>query len=76
MTKLYRSLWNRMFSLDRLLANLTRLMARLETLSALRRSEIEAVHTTIKNLEALSRSKSEEADRADRIRSRFEALVR
>jgi hypothetical protein len=67
--------WNKLFSLDRLLSGLQRLMARLEKLAAMRRSECARIDEQISILQDAQFNKGQEAMRAERIKDRFEALI-
>lgn len=73
--RIYKWLWNKLFSLDKLLAGLSKLMARLEKLSAMRKAEVGLIEDKIKSLRIAQSSKEHEANRAERIKNRFEALV-
>lgn len=73
--KLQRWLWNKCFSLDKLLSGMQRLMARLEKLRAYRESEVEQIEERTKRLFELAAAKASEANRAKRIRDRFADLL-
>ena len=67
---------SRVWSLDKLIAGLTKLIARLESLSAIRKAEAESINVEIERLVGRHAVKIDEAHRAERIRTRLEALVR
>jgi hypothetical protein len=73
--KLYYWAWNKIFSLDRLIMGLTKLVGRLEQLAANRRTEIAAIENQVRQLQVVADAKHEEAIRAQRIKDRFAALI-
>lgn len=73
--RVHNYFWNKLFSLDRLLAAANRFQARLERLAINRRNEIADIEARITKMTFTANLKRDEAQRAENIKLRIAALI-